>query len=319
MTEFSHHIDYDAMQREMQALRKRIEELEAHRRRPFRRWSWHWLPITAAVLLALGVLGAQNKNKPDALFIDSNGNVGINQTSPSETLDVNGTAVIRDKAALQGDLAVGKNLDVTGNAALRGDLAVGKNLDVSGQLQAKGVIPPANSQKLPGNSGVIIGNSDIYFANTPHAHTAQGNQQGFAAIENDSTQNYNALMILGRSRTNCPPCDRVVELMDKLGIGKPNPQAPLDVAGEIRGKPWVSTEYVVDQGKTSGHWSGELPMTKADHSVCFLTGVKGNFQGEQEYVRIVQDGDRWKLKANSWQNSVAVWARCIGAPDDSWK
>lgn len=305
MTEFSHHSDYDEMQREMQALRKRIEDLEAHRRRPFMRWSWRWLPIAAAVLLALGVLGAQNQNKPDALYIAPNGNVGINQTSPSETLDVNGTAVIRDKAAFQGDLAVGKNMEVTGNAVVRG------------QLQAKGVIPPANSQKLPDNSGVIIGNSDIYFANTPHDHTAQGNQQGFAAIENDSSH-YKALMILGRSRTNCPPCDRVVDLMDKLGIGKPNPQAPLDVAGEIRGKPWVSTEYVLNQGDTSSKWSGELQMTKADHSVCFLTGVKGRFQGEQEYVRIVQDGDRWKLKANSWQASVAVWARCIGAPDDSW-
>lgn len=308
MTEFSHHSDYEQMQHEIQAMRQRIEDLEAHRRHPFMRWSWRWLPITAALLVAFSLLGAQNK--PDALFIDSNGNVGINQTKPEKTLDVNGDALVRGSFQINGNASVqgqvtGK-LDVTGNAVVRG------------QLQAMGAIP-SGSTPLPGNSGVVIGNSDIYFANTPHAHTAQGNQLGFAAIENDSSKNYNALMILGRTRdSKCPPCDRVVELMDKLGIGKPNPQAPLDVAGEIRGKPWVSTEYVVDQGNTSGHWSRELQMTKADHSVCFLTGVKGNFQGEQEYVRIVQDGDRWKLKANSWQNSVAVWARCIGAPDDSW-
>lgn len=305
MTEFSHHSDYDEMQREMQALRKRIEDLEAHRRRPFMRWSWRWLPIAAAVLLVLGVLGAQNQNKPDALYIAPNGNVGINQTSPSETLDVNGTAVIRDKAAFQGDLAVGKNMEVTGNAVVRG------------QLQAKGVIPPANSQKLPDNSGVIIGNSDIYFANTPHDHTAQGNQLGFAAIENDSSDNYKALMILGRTRnSNCPPCDRVVELMDKLGIGKPNPQAPLDVKGEIRGRPWLENKVFEVGGN-----GGSVKMTKVDHSVCFLTYVRGKFAGIGEWVEVVSKNDNyWYLQTGQGGGGADIFAkaRCIGAPDDSW-
>ena len=312
MAELHQDTNYIEMKREMHALRKRIEDLEAERaaggssdhvwgvRRYLRARSWGWLPIAVAVLLALSVLGAQNK--PEALFIDQNGNTLI-----------------------------------------------------GGQLRASGAIP-APSTPLPGGSGVIIGNSDIYFANTPQTHTGQGNQQGFAAIENDS-KDFNTLMILGRNRSaTC--CDRFVGLWDKvgigkanpgasldvngnalvagrlgiakdnpqtpldvngnalvagsLGIGKNNPQTPLDVKGEIRGKPWISGPYQWAKGQA------RVPMTRSDHSVCFLTLVSGYFYGAGEVVEIVEDGGRWYLQGKAEQRDVRAQARCIGAPDNSW-
>lgn len=191
--------DFDSLSRrevqaELELLRTKIERLEKHaarpevRRGPWRRLLFCGVVLAAAALLALGVMAADGK---DALFINDKGNVGINQTNPEKTLDVNGDAVVR------------------------------------GQLQARGGIPAL--PLLPAGSGAVIGDSDIYFTGTTHVYTGQGNRQGLAAIENDS-KDYNALMILGRNRV-MPCCNRVVGLWDKLGIGTGDPQASLDVRG----------------------------------------------------------------------------------------
>ncbi len=98
MKESNHESDCRETRHDMAALLTRIEELEAEHaqlkskvygRRLFRTRSWAWLRITVAVLLALGLLGAQSKQ--DALYIDGNGNVGIGSTSPAQKLDVAGT------------------------------------------------------------------------------------------------------------------------------------------------------------------------------------------------------------------------------------
>lgn len=101
MKELVEESDYSQLKNEVAMLRKEMQELKADRskrlsgsvgglwRRFARRHSWAWLRIAVAVLLALGLLSAQNK--PDALFIASNGNVGIGSTSPAQKLDVAGT------------------------------------------------------------------------------------------------------------------------------------------------------------------------------------------------------------------------------------
>ena len=208
MNECPDHVDQAEVLAELQRLRKKIEQLEVNQsgRKPAqgfrhihltgRRLFLSLLGFATAVFLALVILGAQSK--PDALFIDPNGNVGINQPSPQRTLDVNGDAVVR------------------------------------GQLQAKGTIP-GTSHPLAANSGVVIGSSDLYFTDTAHQYTGQGNQQGSAAIENDS-KDYKSLMILGRSRNpDCgkKPCDRVVSMFDRVGIRTSEPRADLDVNGGI--------------------------------------------------------------------------------------
>ena len=202
MNQCPEHLDHAEVLAELQRLRKKIEQMEAdqsgrkpalgfrHIRLAGRRWFLSLLGFTTAVFLALVILGAQGK--PDALFIEANGYVGINRTNPERTLDVNGDALVR------------------------------------GQLQAKGTVPPG-SQPLPASSGVVIGDSDIYFTNSTHSHTGQGNKEGFAAIENDG-KDFNALMILGRNRTT-PCCNRIVGMWDKVGIGTGDPKETLDVRG----------------------------------------------------------------------------------------
>jgi hypothetical protein len=86
--------------------------------------------------------------------------------------------------------------------------------------------PGANANKLgervriaadgvfTANSSVQLGNSDLYFTKTDHAHTGQGNALGRAAIENDGSA-YNALMILGRTVT-VSPLLRVVKMWDRF-------------------------------------------------------------------------------------------------------
>src|SRR5437764_13232605 len=86
------------LETELQLLREKLERLEALRganppgRRLRRAIAGTFLGVLAAVFL-LAIMGVQSK--PDALFIDANGNVGINQTSPQATLDVNGSSLVR--------------------------------------------------------------------------------------------------------------------------------------------------------------------------------------------------------------------------------
>jgi hypothetical protein len=87
--------------------------------------------------------------------------------------------------------------------------------------------------------------------------------------------------------------------------------APLDVKGEIRGKPWTSQEY---------EWKDVEPqkqMTKADRSVCFLTSAAA-LGGWGESVEIKQDNGYWVLTGTSGRPGefrVRAKARCIGAPE----
>ena len=90
---------------ELQLLRKKVEQLEAQRvhqqgRSLRRRIAGIFVAAISAVLL-LAIMGAQSK--PDALFIDAKGNVGINQTSPQAPLDVNGNALVRGQLGVTGN------------------------------------------------------------------------------------------------------------------------------------------------------------------------------------------------------------------------
>jgi hypothetical protein len=306
MKQFFEEPDYSDLKREVEALRKKIEELESgqvRRKVADRATCWRRLcsraalalpAVIVAVLLALGALVAQNKQDP--LFIDQNGNVGINQNKPESPLDVNGNALFRADASVQGQV-VSKTLEVKEKAS------VGSDLNLRGKLVSAGDIDV-------GSSGAGANNSALYFKGTDHKHSGVGNGPGFAAIEN--SQDYNALMVLGRT-TSTNPLTRVVGMWDRVGIGKKNPQAPLDVQGEIRGIPWTSQEYEWRKGNPG------TQMTKADHSVCFLTLVSGYFYGGGEVVEITKNAQGyWVLGGIAEQRDVRAKARCIGAPDDAW-
>ena len=76
----------------------------------------------------------------------------------------------------------------------------------------------ASNGRLWTKGGIYSGGSDLYFTETTHDHTAEGNKPGWAAIEN--SKNFKALMILGRTvQTN--PLRRVVALWDELTVHGP--------------------------------------------------------------------------------------------------
>ena len=82
----------------------------------------------------------------------------------------------------------------------------------------------------------------------------------------------------------------------------------LTVNGEIRGRSWRSKEYVWTQG------SGPVKMTATSKTTCFLTFVRGKFEGGGEYVQVYEHKGYWYLGGSSGQKDVAAKARCIGMP-----
>jgi hypothetical protein len=184
---------------ELQSLRTRVEQLETAQRQN-RSAGHRWFsasPVSRFLLLMcfLVLVAAllAAAADPNALFINPQGYVGVNTTKPEAPLDVNGST------------------------RLRGDLSLDGKL--SGDLRAGGAIE--------------AGNSDIYFTNPNHDHTAKGNTLGYAAIEN--AKGHNSLMILGRTSSD-PGNPRYIGMWDKVAIGmngNDKPRAALDVRGDI--------------------------------------------------------------------------------------
>lgn len=48
-----------------------------------------------------------------------------------------------------------------------------------------------------------------------------------------------------------------------------------------------------------GSWDGERSMAKVDEAACFITRLSGNFDTEGESVRIVEEDERWYLRASA--------------------
>jgi hypothetical protein len=348
MDELSNDVNHKEMKAELQALRKKLEDLETKqaafmssthptvRRRFPKSVIIASIPL-AALLVAGGLLWGQGAIQ--ALFIDKDGNarfngtVGINRgpisnqhlvitptkgnipfnvTDPASS--VNWLSVFADGNVIMngGNVGIGtttptpgKKLDVIGDARVSASLTAG-SATVTGSLTAGSIGGDLN-----------LGNSALYFTKTDHDHSGIGNTEGYAAIEN--SKNYNALMILGRTISTADPkanppvaLTRVVGMWDNVGIRKGNPGAPLDVVGEIRGKPWRSEVFEWNKGQPAKQ------MTKSDHSVCFLTLVSGYFYGGGEVVQIYDTGGYWYLGGKAEQRDVRAQAICIGAPDNSW-
>jgi hypothetical protein len=225
--------DVARLESELQLLREKIEQLQPQhcaspQSKPRRRISGIIAGAIFTVLL-LAILGAQSK--PDALYINDKGNVGINQTNPQAPLDVNGNAVVHGQ------------MTVDGNTEFKGQV-IGP-LDVKDKALFRRQLTPSDT--ISAESGLVAGSSDLYFTDTKHNNSTLGNQTGFAAIENG--QNYSALMILGRQTAK----GRIVAMWDRVGInmGVCNPQtdacapqAQLDVRGDV---------------KVSGNINGERP------------------------------------------------------------
>ena len=296
--------DYADLKREVDALRKKLEEMESGGIRPkiavrTKRWGWLsrkstslFAAVFCVVLLTVVGLGAQNKLT--AFFIDDSGKVGINQMKPEQTLDVNGNALVR--------------------GSITTDSLTVKNDATFGQQLPDGDKPTKPFGTTTVNNALNFGNSDLYFTKTDHNHIGKGNTLGWAAIENGS--NYKSLMILGRMLENADKTNiRDITMWDRVAIRKTDPQSALDVQGEVRGKPWYSQTFEWTQGQPP------VKMTRVDRTVCFLTLVSGQLYGGGEAVQIEEgpgtgEDKKWILTGKSATRDVRAQARCIGVPDN---
>jgi hypothetical protein len=318
---------------------------DAHRRRSFRMPDSRWL-LAAGLLVLVGAV-AQTSSEP-AIKVDTNG-VAINRPILANNSDIYfmnanhhpeaggrlGDAVgqaqianIEDYKALM--IFGRRNAETAEGRVIRmfdwvgiGGKGLGdvprSALDVRGKVMADSlnVDGAITGNSLDVKTGTLSagtinsGNSEMYFTKTDHDHSGAGNAAGNAAFEN--ARNYHALMILGRQEGG--DAKRVVRVWDRLGIGgggTATVAAELDVKGEIRGKPWRSSEYSWDFG------AAPTQMTKTDRSVCFLTRISGWFNGSHEFVEITDVNGRWTLSGKNSKDAGTSKAMCIGAPDDSW-
>jgi hypothetical protein len=294
--------NYTGLKQEIEVLRERVEALESGRARPkvagrVTRWrrlaAKPALALTAVMgaVLALGVLGAQNKQDP--LFIDPDGNVNIGSARFSK-IAVNQAPQPGQKVIITGD-----GTDVPFNVTDKSNTVNWLTVLKDGQVVMKGgnvgVGTPSASPKLQVKGSSLLSNDtgDSWFPNT------------------DGDSYVSGTNVILRSNGNN---ERMRITKDGyVGIGKINPAVPLDVKGEIRGKPWTSREY-----EWKNDQQGSTRMTKADSSVCFLTYVGSKFSGYPVEVGITKsEGGYWVLGGGS--NITAIGrAMCIGAPDDSW-
>jgi len=131
MNESFEEFNYSELKAELQALRKKVEDLEAmqknHKTASARRWFYagrvpKLLLLAGFLVLVVGLLAAAGDS--NSLFIDPKGYVGISQANPEATLDVNGNALVRGQMGIGASKAEAP-LDVNGNAVIRGQLGVG--------------------------------------------------------------------------------------------------------------------------------------------------------------------------------------------------
>jgi hypothetical protein len=303
MNKLSSDVNYCEMKAELQALRKKLEDLETRQaavqsstqataRRKLRK-TLIIASISSALLVGSGLLWSDDIK---ALFIDNNGNVRINglvgiNTNPISNQhlvitpkDGNMPFNVTNPAGNVNWLSVFSDGQVKMNG---GDVGIANKLSVGGKVTAKGLY-------VTGDVGEA--SSGVEFR---HTNETQGIGFGYNSIYATGSDANQSLNLVPRGTSG-------------VGIGTTNPQAKLDVKGEIRGKLWYSGLY---------NWHRDQPatkMTRSDRTVCFLTKVTGYFYGGGEWVEIVDNGGYWYLQGGAQTRDVAATARCVGAPDNSW-
>ena len=139
------------------------------------------LIFLVALLAPVGGNTQPGQSSDDALFIDTNGRVGIGTNNPRSQLDVAGDAMVggsldvtRDTRVgrrlevkgdtkvdaqldVAGDITVGGQLDITGNTSIgkqlevKGDTKVGERLDVAGDAMVGGSLDVTGDARVEGN------------------------------------------------------------------------------------------------------------------------------------------------------------------------
>ena len=343
----SDNFHYSEMKAELQALRKKLEDLETKQaafkssthpmlRRRFSTSVIVALIPLAALLAAGGLLWGQGAI--EALYVDPNGNVGIGTTSPTVRLDVAGAPRIGSISPTARALYVTGDFD-----------AASKGVEFRNTNGTQGIGFGYNSIYATGTNA----NQDLNLIPRGTGNVGIGTQSPAAPLDIGGSVAGKTQAIFTRG------ADNNFQLVARNGDGGNSPGAEvarfgvqysgngwnsgfrflrggngldgeiavdsdknerlrisnrgLDVKGEIRGKPWFTGPFEWRKGEGPKH------MTRTDRSVCFLTLVSGYFYGGGEVVEIAPGTDgRWWLQGQATQRDVRAKAMCIGAPDDSW-
>ncbi len=99
--------------------------------------------------------------------------------------------------------------------------------------------------------------------------------------------------------------------------GDLNVKNNLNVGGEIFGKVHVIKTYTIGSSYDDNKDPVRLTMTKVADSVCFLTGVWGNFNKTSRIVKIEQSGENWVfVREDTGSDKVQGTAMCIGKAEE---
>ena len=87
--------------------------------------------------------------------VDSTTNVGINNTAPSEALDVTGNIKVSDSITIDGTTASTNfgtgSLVVKGGAGVAGDVNIGGTINITGDTETRDIIPDATNVRNIGS------------------------------------------------------------------------------------------------------------------------------------------------------------------------
>jgi hypothetical protein len=245
----------DAIEAELEALRKRLNALESSRKdgaqgstRMYRRGfssglAFGLVPFVGALLLIGGTLYGQNG---DALFIDPRGWIGIGTNKPNATLDVAGKLNVADtlnvvKSTSLSDTSIKGTLTTAGGNVGIGVTSTAAALDVAGKANTDKQI---SLQLRSGNNSTNFESNQITFGWS----NADTYRHAIKSRHNGGEQRNNALdFYLWRYDKAKPDPATIGGLLTmtlnggNVGIGTADPGAKLDVDGVVRAKVFSPT------------------------------------------------------------------------------
>jgi hypothetical protein len=228
-------------------------------------------------------------------------------------------------AAKSADFEVARDLNVQRNTQINGGLGVVSNANIGGSLSAgstqiNGGLGVTSNASVGGTLGVTsdanVGGSvnatgqvvarEFNGAMTPRYQnwSSQGTGDGGAAIYNDSSATYNALMLVGN---NSAGGDRRVRLYDDVLVnsdlstgGNVTVAGGLSVSGKITGLTH-SGEYNANS-ESRGGVSSDVAMINSSNGICFLTRVYYNHNRNDpppQVCHVYLSGTTWRLNAST--------------------
>lgn len=183
-----------------------------------------------------GALGTKNgATESAALAWDSDGDVGIGVTAPSEKLDVAGNIKASGNVSAGGNLSVTGNISGTGTISVNGDATFGGNANVSGDLRGTRILPGTSGIVMPGGFG-------------PRAayQGSPGNSINFAqaGVSEDTLSYKNQVFHFRDSEGGGDSTEPSVDIGGSLTVGGAISGASLSTTGAISGTSLSTTGNV---------------------------------------------------------------------------